>query len=655
MPEARVHPRQVVGIGLELLQAEEQSPVDARHDRGYPRADDGREHEQRDSPVQEEHRQRYGNQVDEQAVHVHRVEIIGREGSRGHLGGQAEAHQAVHLAGEPGQVFPYPVERGKEQDDARVGGVRHLEADRVQQVRVHEQREEGRGGHRVQRAVVLPECPPDEQDAQYRGRPAGRGRQSREADGQPQQGDKSQPAPGVPDAHRVEEGGEQQVQGPHVQSRYGEQVYRPRPLEQSFRVGVQVFPVTQAQGFQQRCRERIRDHGPEFPDQAFPHLQAEGAEILPVARDFRRARVGSRVDALVAQVAVVIEIVEMLLAGQREHPCPARDGVSRSDARVLFYLQQKSVISFTDEVFVRRGEKGFASSPENRFPAAFSRGQSRGRGQVHSREGDERSRGGQEHGRAAFPPPGVEQQGPAEGRQEIYRHSRPSFRQVVGTRDARCQGREKENVRIPVQETRGHTPCFSVPAVGGSPRVLPLLGQDEPVVNLELPRADVVQLPFQQALLQGAEVIREQHPLQVVVLVLDDAGRCSLELLRVLHPVLVPVRDFYFILADDIFVYARDAEATLVERHVLSRAFQDMGVDERLLESGAGRVNLCECRAVHHEYPDILPHLRGGQSDPVRLVHRLPQVIDKLLQSLVLRGNVLGNLAQHGMPVNVNW
>ena len=133
------------------------------------------------------------------------------------------------------------------------------------------------------------------------------------------------------------------------------------------------------------------------------------------------------------------------------------------------------------------------------------------------------------------------------------------------------------------------------------PSVWDLFRENKPVVNVEFPRADVIQFPFEKAFLQWGEMVGEHDAVQVVVLVLDDAGLCAFENFRVLHPVLVPVGDFDSVFSHHVLVNAGNAETAFVERDVVAGTFKDVGVDECLFEPFAGRVDVGKSGAVYYE------------------------------------------------------
>ena len=123
--------KNVVVNGLELLEAKEEALINKGDNRGKVLPHDNREDEQEDASIKKKGTQGNGNEIDEDAGDVYRVEIISRERNNRKLGSQADAERVVYPSPNTRPPRGKTGERGIKQDDARVSSVGHLETDGV--------------------------------------------------------------------------------------------------------------------------------------------------------------------------------------------------------------------------------------------------------------------------------------------------------------------------------------------------------------------------------------------------------------------------------------------------------------------------------------------------------------------------------------------
>ena len=129
-----------------------------------------------------------------------------------------------------------------------------------------------------------------------------------------------------------------------------------------------------------------------------------------------------------------------------------------------------------------------------------------------------------------------------------------------------------------------------------------------------LAAGDVIELAFEHHLLDLREVVGEDLALEVVVLVLDDAGQDAVDVLVVKQTVLVVVGDVDVGLANHLLVDFGQAETALSERDVGAETVGDGGVDERALERFVVGVDFLVGGRIHDEHAHGLAHLRGGET-----------------------------------------
>ena len=120
----------------------------------------------------------------------------------------------------------------------------------------------------------------------------------------------------------------------------------------------------------------------------------------------------------------------------------------------------------------------------------------------------------------------------------------------------------------------------------------------------------VGQLALDELAADGGDLVREEHALDVVVLVLDDAGREAGVGLAVWLEVRIHVLDGDRGRAGDALVDAWDAEAALILGQRLLAALYDTSVDEGLLEPLALEVALGHGIGVDDEEANGAPDLR---------------------------------------------
>ena len=92
--------------------------------------------------------------------------------------------------------------------------------------------------------------------------------------------------------------------------------------------------------------------------------------------------------------------------------------------------------------------------------------------------------------------------------------------------------------------------------------------------------------------------------LQMLILMLDDAGADAFKDFLVLLEVLVEVFDADFVGTHHLFINVRQAEAAFPERHLVAESLKEFGVDESLFEVFGGWIIGIERVAVDDEQSD---------------------------------------------------
>ena len=169
------------------------------------------------------------------------------------------------------------------------------------------------------------------------------------------------------------------------------------------------------------------------------------------------------------------------------------------------------------------------------------------------------------------------------------------------------------------------------------------LERDAPDIARKVVRAE---LPFGQCggALEHAEVIEEKFSVEMIDLVLEAArkktGRIALELLA------VPVEgtDRNALRPFDVGVNVRDGETSLLSLRLSRRRQHDLGIDddERIVAQ------------INHREPHGLAHLRRGEPDAARMVHRVEHVVDQALQLIRDRRDRCRRLPENRISEHAN-
>ena len=109
-------------------------------------------------------------------------------------------------------------------------------------------------------------------------------------------------------------------------------------------------------------------------------------------------------------------------------------------------------------------------------------------------------------------------------------------------------------------------------------------GEDHPVIHVALPFRDVAQFALKQHFAERGDAVDVHMAFQMVILMLDDSGFDTGKLFLVLHEVLVKVTQADAVGADHLFIDARKAEATLLERHIVTKSLHQMRINKDTLE-----------------------------------------------------------------------
>ncbi len=165
----------------------------------------------------------------------------------------------------------------------------------------------------------------------------------------------------------------------------------------------------------------------------------------------------------------------------------------------------------------------------------------------------------------------------------------------------------------------------------------------------------VEQLLLYHLLAQAADVVDEHTAFEVVELMLDDAGDEAIDPLVVWLKVAVEILDAHLAWTTYLLMDAWEREAAFFVVVGVFALFDDVAVDistEEALELGLIFADAVE---VNHHDTDGQTHLWCCQSDAFGILQRLKHVVDEVLQTFIIRRDVFGHLAQHGLTEYVHW
>ena len=152
-------------------------------------------------------------------------------------------------------------------------------------------------------------------------------------------------------------------------------------------------------------------------------------------------------------------------------------------------------------------------------------------------------------------------------------------------------------------------------------------------------------------------VVGNHEAIEVIVLVLHDARRESLELLLHQIPILVVILHPQFHGACDRFTNARDAQTSLVHGIFFLRKIEQDGIDHHTLESttpGISILSFTKRRPIRHKQAQRQPNLRRRQTHAIRGVHGFPHVVNQGGQIGVVFFHFCRFFFQHGIAVGHN-
>ena len=182
-----------------------------------------------------------------------------------------------------------------------------------------------------------------------------------------------------------------------------------------------------------------------------------------------------------------------------------------------------------------------------------------------------------------------------------------------------------------------------------------LVRENHAIVDVALAFGDVAQLALQQGLAQRGDAVDVDMAFQMVVFVLDDAGTDTLKDFLVLLEILVEVLDADLVVTHHLLIDVGQAEAAFLERHHVAKGFDELGVDEHLLEALAFRIVRIEGVAVDDEQADGFVDLGCGQTDAFGMRQRFPHVLQQDVQLGIVGRDGLGDGLEGGVTVCDYW
>jgi hypothetical protein len=167
---------------------------------------------------------------------------------------------------------------------------------------------------------------------------------------------------------------------------------------------------------------------------------------------------------------------------------------------------------------------------------------------------------------------------------------------------------------------------------------------------------DVVETTFEHGATERGEAVGKDFSVEVVYLVLSDAGEETVDFFGMLLPVLVPPVEYDSVGTKHILMDIGHAETAFVEVFLFAFELKNLRVDENMHVGGVAiGVGLLVIGAHTDGYQaDGEVHLRGGETHAVGVVHGLEHIVDKFLEVGIVLRKGLCNLAKGRMSKPYN-
>ncbi len=147
----------------------------------------------------------------------------------------------------------------------------------------------------------------------------------------------------------------------------------------------------------------------------------------------------------------------------------------------------------------------------------------------------------------------------------------------------------------------------------------------------------------------------EQDTVDVVVLVLDNAGIHTGESLLVRLKIFIQPAQVQGWLALYVAPYVRNAQTAFFVCPGRAAFFYFVRIDENPLDAFRFLAFVHDLYSVNHKQADGEAHLRCGKSHTTGIVHGFPHVFDQDWQVGIILRNVGSYLLEYGLTVSVYW
>ena len=164
---------------------------------------------------------------------------------------------------------------------------------------------------------------------------------------------------------------------------------------------------------------------------------------------------------------------------------------------------------------------------------------------------------------------------------------------------------------------------------------------------------NIAELALDELLAYGRDVVDIEAPLEVVALVLDHTGQEARYFFGVGITVGIGPRQAYVLDAGHVFPQSGEAEASLGAGDTVAVEHLYLGVDELEAASGAFGKAVGERVGVNHHQPYVAAYLWGGEAHAFAGIHGLEHVGHEFAEAGIGGVDGLGDVAEHGVAVEV--
>ncbi len=166
---------------------------------------------------------------------------------------------------------------------------------------------------------------------------------------------------------------------------------------------------------------------------------------------------------------------------------------------------------------------------------------------------------------------------------------------------------------------------------------------------------DVVELAFDKLLAYRRDMVDIELAYEMIILMLNDAGQKTRNLLVVRLEVLVLPFQAYVFDTGHVLRQSGQAKTSFRTGYALTVEHFKLRIDQHHLAADTFGEVLAQRRGVDDDESDIAAYLRRRLAYTFALVHAGLHIIDKFPKIGILTVDRLGDASEHRMAVKVNW